>query len=94
MGSEEVSFFNGIATGVMTFDAAPAEVTLRGGETDDLMAQDYDGTLYNVAGLAEFKKLPRAQQIFLGGYYTVYVTPSLVDGVYRLVTTIRVQLGS
>lgn len=64
---------------------------MRGGETDDLWAEDWDHTLYNVAGTATWRKLPLDQQILAGGYYTVYVTPRKVGGTYRLTTTITVR---
>lgn len=89
--ASRVLFSNGRATGEMTWDAKPAEVTLRGGETDDLWAEDYDHTLYHVEGTKTWRRLPRDRQIFAGGYYTVYVTPEEKDGVYRLKTTIRIK---
>jgi hypothetical protein len=97
VGGTEITFTNGTAVAFMDFGdgVSMPEIKVVGGETGDEMALDYDGTLYNVGGLATFKKLARDQQIAAGGYYTVYVTPTLgADGVYRLVTTIRVQLGS
>jgi len=86
-----VLFSNGRATAEMTWDAKPAEVTLRGGETDDLWAEDYDHTLYHVEGTKSWQRLPRDRQIFAGGYYTVYVTPEQTNNVYRLKTTIRIK---
>jgi hypothetical protein len=91
ISDSSVTFSNGQATAEMTWDATPAEVTFRGGETDNLWAEEYDRTLYNVAGTAEWQVLPRDQQILAGGFYTVYVTATPVDGVYRIVTTIRVS---
>jgi len=86
-----IKFTNGTATAEMTFDAVPAEVTLRGGEVDGLWAEDYDRSLYNVASTAQWQKLSRSDQILMGGYYTVYVTPAKVGGTYRLTTTIKVR---
>lgn len=84
-------FSNGTALGEMTWDAPPADIAVRGGETDNLWAEDYDRTLYFPERTTEWQKLPRDQQILAGGFYTVYVTPAKGDdGVYRQTTTIKV----
>lgn len=85
-----VTLSNGIATALMTFDAKP-DILVRGGEADGLYSLQFDGSLHAGEIDSAWKAATRAEQIRAGGFYTVYVTPPLVDGVYRLETRIEVK---
>lgn len=93
VGENEVTFTNGKATALMTFDRTPAEIVVRGGETDDLFCQLYDGTLDRPEGIAnKFRSATREWQIQVGGFYAVYTVPPMdEDGVFRIRTTIKVK---
>jgi hypothetical protein len=79
--------------GLMTFGDKPADILVRGGETDGLYSQLFDGTLHAGEIDTAWAKASRDEQIRAGGYFTVYVTPPLgADGVWRLQTRIAVSL--
>lgn len=78
---------NGKTQAVMSFDGLPT-VLVRGGETNDEYSRQFDGSLHAGEVDTAWKAATRDEQIRAGGFYRFYVTPPLVDGIYKLGTKV------